>query len=214
VDGFEIANSGHPSLPGKMRAALINAQDTHGVALVSNTDWHGWSGFAKTWTVIKNIDPAKSRADQVIQALRARNPDSVVPIVSQRMGEPGFLRSGFAPFVEIVRYGSELSVARLSSWWAWTVLIIWAAGQLRRRQIDFPRYFACILLLIMGGGLLLGAIELLTAWHSGAPYRFPLQVGLLSAGAGILAWSIAGLIALSAVHARDLRMNAAPPVQP
>jgi hypothetical protein len=213
VDGFEIANSGHPSLSGKMRAALINAQDTNGIALVSNTDWHGWSGFAKTWTVIKNIDPAKRRADQVIQALRARNPDSVVPIVSQRMGEPGFLRSGFAPFVEIVRYGSELSVARLCSWWAWTVLIIWAAGQLGRRQIDFPRYFACTLLLIMGGGLLLGAIELLSAWHSGAPYRFPLHVGLLSAGAGILAWSIAGLVALNTVHGRKLRMNASPPVQ-
>jgi hypothetical protein len=213
VDGFEIANFGHPSLSGKMRAVLINAQDRHGVALVSNTDWHGWSGFAKTWTVIKNIDPAKSRAGQVIQALRTRNPDSVVPIVSQRMGEPGFLRSGFAPFVEIIRYGSELSAARLCSWWAWTLLVIWAAGRLRRRQIDFPRYFACILLLIMGGGLLLGAIELLTAWHSGAPYRFPLHVGLLSAGAGLLAWSMAGLIALDAVRARKLEMNAPLPVQ-
>jgi hypothetical protein len=65
----------------------------------------------------------------------------------------------------------------------------------------------------MGGGLLLGAIELFTAWHSGAPYRFPLHVGLLSAGAGLLAWSMAGLIALDAVRARKLRMNAALPVQ-
>ena len=101
IDGFEIANFGHPELSESTRAALLGAQTTHRIALLANSDWHGWGGFARTWTVVKpGPHAAGSRAEQVIAALRDRDPKRIVPIVSQVMGAPSVLRGIFAPVAE------------------------------------------------------------------------------------------------------------------
>src|SRR6476469_10305441 len=51
VDAFEIANLGHPWISPALHAAMVKAQNLHGISLIAASDWHGWGGFFKTWTV-------------------------------------------------------------------------------------------------------------------------------------------------------------------
>ena len=172
IDGFEIANFGHPELSESTRAALLGAQTTHRIALLANSDWHGWGGFARTWTVVKPAHAAGSRAEQVIAALRDRDPERIVPIVSQVIGAPSVLRGIFAPVAEIVRYATELTPARLVSWWAWTIVLVWLAARLRRAQVSPGRCFLGLGLVVLGVPISLRAAQLAIAWLSGAPQSF------------------------------------------
>src|SRR5262249_24591068 len=133
VDGFEIANFGHPDVSEAVRSALLNVQKTHRVALVASSDWNGWGGFGKTWTLFKTVDAARpvGRSEQVIEGLRNRDPDRIIPVVSQTMGSPSLLRGIFAPFIETVRYARELSPLRLASWWFWTFVLFGISRYLR-----------------------------------------------------------------------------------
>ena len=195
IDGFEIANFGHPELSEGTRAALLAAQATHRIALLANSDWHGWGGFARTWTVVKPAHAAGSRAEQVIAALRDRDPERIVPIVSQVMGAPSVLRGIFAPVAEIARYATELTPARLVSWWAWTIVLVWLAARLRRAQVSPGRCFLGLGLVVLGVPISLRAAELAIAWLSGAPHIFPLLVAAVGGSAGIVALAIAAIIA-------------------
>jgi len=191
VDGFELANFGHPNVTEDVRSALLEAQRTHKIALVANSDWHGWGNFAKTWTLIKTANVAGRRPEQVIDALRGRDPDRIVPVVSQVMGDPSPLRSAFAPFVEIVRYASELTPLRLLSWWSWLFGLFWLVTYLKRTGYDPGRCFVGGGLVLLGSGLIFRGLGLVIVWSSSAPFIFPLKVGIYSCGLGILSFLLA-----------------------
>jgi hypothetical protein len=194
VDAFEIANFGHPELTEDMRAALLGVQKSHRTALLANSDWHGWSGFSRTWTVIRPANVAGSPAHQVINALRDRDPERIIPIVSQVIAAPSIFRGIFAPVAEIIRYARELSPTRLMSWWVWTIILLWLATRLQRASVSPAR---CLLgggLLVLGGPLTFRGVELAITWFSGAPHIFPLMLAAACGGAGLIALTIAALI--------------------
>ena len=195
VDGFEIANFGHPELTEDTREALLSVQTSRGVALLANSDWHGWSGFARTWTVVKPANAAGSRAEQVIGALRARDAGHIIPIVSQMIVTPSVLRGIFAPAAEIARYTAELSLARLMSWWGWAIVLVWLAARLRRADVSPGRCFLGIGLFVLAGPITVRAAELGLVSLTGAPHFFPLAVAAVGGGAGIVALAIAAIIA-------------------
>jgi hypothetical protein len=195
VDGFEIANFGHPELTPDTRKALLAVQASRGSALLANSDWHGFSGFARTWTVVRPANAAGSPGERVVGALRARNPESIVPIVSQMIVAPSPLRSIFAPVAETVRYAAELSPARLMSWWGWTMIPVWMGARLRRAGVSPGRCFLAAGLLVLGGPLAFRAAERGTAVLSGAPHSFALAVAAVGGAAGIAALAIAAIIA-------------------
>jgi hypothetical protein len=126
VDGFEIVNCGHPGLRPDLHRKLVDISRSRGLALVATTDWHGWSGLTRGWTVIR-VPGASSLshrqlADAAIMKLRERSGADIIPVVAGTMGPPSLMRAIFSPFAETVRYALELSPARVLSWWIW----VWA----------------------------------------------------------------------------------------
>jgi hypothetical protein len=146
VDGFEIANQGHPTYSHAVQDAILSVQRTRGLNTVAVSDWHGWGGLIRTWTVFRGINSQQSEAEGIIDILRSRGTDRIVPVVAQPFDIPSFGRVLFAPFVELVRYGRELSLSRILSWWVWSVVLGGLFAGLRRRGYD-P----------LGGGLLVAA---------------------------------------------------------
>ena len=131
VDGFEIANSGHPDLPPYLRQAVLDTCRSRGLVLVASTDWHGWTGMAKTWTVMRApgasaLSPSQ-RAKLVVRKLREHDSADIIPVVAGYIGEPSPVRAIFSPIAESVRYAMGLSTARVISWWiwVWAVFVLW-----------------------------------------------------------------------------------------
>ncbi len=138
VDAFEIANTGHPDIPLEVRAQMLAAAEQHGVILLASTDWHGWSGFTRTWTLVEVSDAEqlslRERADAVVALLKQREAGAFVPVTAGYIGPPEMWRLVFAPLAELARYAAELSPLRLLVWWLWGALLWWLAVLLRQRQ--------------------------------------------------------------------------------
>jgi hypothetical protein len=137
VDAFEIANTGHPDVPLAVREQLLAAAREDGVVLLASTDWHGWSGLTRTWTVVDLPGAEKmshrQRAAEVVAMLQRREAAAFTPVVAGYMGPPSTLRALFAPWVELLRYAAELSPLRLAAWWLWGGVLWLLAGMLQRR---------------------------------------------------------------------------------
>jgi hypothetical protein len=204
VDGFEVANFGHPNMSEAVRNALLKVQKAHRVALVASSDWHGWGGFGRTWTLFKTVNSAMpvGRSEQVVEGLRNRDPDRIIPVVSQIMGSPSLLRSIFAPFIETIRYARELSPLRLASWWFWTLIVFGISRYLRSNGYEPARCLVGGVLVALGGGLLVRGLGLVATWSAGAPFPFPLQIGACSCGLGIVSLLLACVFFRSAFVAR------------
>ena len=187
VDAFEIANLGHPWISPALHAAMVKAQNSHGVSLIANSDWHGWGGFFRTWTVVTSADPNRNPADEVVDALWRHDAERIVPVVSQVFYTPSILRSIFSPFAEAVRYGSELQPFQLGSWWIWTLSLIWLAGRVRRARLSPARIFLMVISLMLGLGIMFRGLNLVMMSYHGLPYVFPLKVGLVGCALGISA---------------------------
>ncbi|MGA2404757.1 MAG: hypothetical protein ABSG91_24160 [Syntrophobacteraceae bacterium] len=199
VDGFEIANSGHPDLRPDLRQEVLQTCLSRGLVLVASTDWHGWSGLARTWTVIRAPGAcALSRTQQatlVMRKLREHNSEDVIPVVAGYMGEPSLMRAIFSPVAETLRYALELSAARVISWWFWisALFVIWAL--LRRIGV---RPGGVLLALLIGGtglGLIVSGVSLIGQGTAGTEsYSFRIGFIALTAGAAaFLASMIEGL---------------------
>ena len=165
---------------------MVAAQQSHRVGLVAVSDWHGWSSFFRTWTIVTSAGSDQHPAEQVLSALRERQSDRIIPVVSQMFDEPSLIRKFFAPFIETFRYAHELSNARLLSWWLWALCSI-----LILRVIRYFDLRAGLTFLIMTSGglglaLLFRGADLIVLWHLGTPHRLPLYVGLISAASGII----------------------------
>ena len=185
VDGFEIANFGHPVIPPPVRDALLRAQAAHGLPLVSSSDWHGWSGAWRTWTAFRVPPgtPKREFADAVLGILRERRAQDVLPLTAGRLGEPSLFRVAFAPFIETVRYARELSWERVLSWWAWAGLLLCAGKALSRRTLLVTLSF------VLAAGLLASGGSLLASAASGFAFR----TGCWACAAGVILAVIGGL---------------------
>ena len=192
VDGFEIANFGHPKLSDALKVALVAVQRSRHVALIAVSDWHGWGGFARTWTLIRpSASPSASRSARVLDVLRAHDVDAVTPVIYHEFGQPTLLAAAVAPFVETLKYARELTPMRLASWWLWMCVLAASAMWLRRRGFKPTPSFAGGAMLLLGAGFLVRGAVLIADWAAGTPYWFPLRIAGVCCGLGALALLVA-----------------------
>ncbi len=188
VDGFEIANSGHPQLRPELRQEVLNAWRTRGLVLVASSDWHGWTGLSRTWTVIRAEGASslshRALAKAVIGKLRQRYGTDVIPVVAGYMGPPSLMRAIFSPVVETVRYAQELSPARVFSWWvwAWTLFVLWVL--LGRIGLSPGIIVLALLVGATGVGLIVAGVSLMgQGAGDAAPYSVRIAIVTISVGA-------------------------------
>jgi len=137
VDGLEIANLGHPALPEAARKAVLKAGQERQTRLAASSDWHGWTGTWRTWTLIRPDEPTKDRpAATVLEVLRDPEAGEMVPVVAGYLGPPSPVRVALSPAAESVRYAAELSPKRLLGWWLWLGGAAAIAALLRRRGLS------------------------------------------------------------------------------
>ena len=196
VDGFEIANSGHPDIPLDVREALLDEAKARGLVLVASTDWHGWGGFARTWTAVRVPGAAAMtptvKARAVVTALRERRVEDVVPIVAGYMGPATAARAVFAPFAELARYAMELSPLRVFMWWVWVGALVGFGEVLRGARVRPGRIILAAFLAILGGGLAYEGARILGAWAAGAKAgAFLARLGGWGFGLGLAALAAA-----------------------
>lgn len=187
IDAFEIANLGHPWMSPALHTAMVKAQNSHGVGLIAASDWHGWSGFFRTWTVLTPANPNRNPADEIVDALWGHDAKRMVPVVSQVFYTPSIPQSIFSPFAEASRYGSQLQPLQLASWWVWTLSLIWLAGRIRHVRLSPARIFFAAISLVLGLGIMFRSLELVMMSYHGVPYAFPLKVGLVGCAFGLSA---------------------------
>lgn len=216
VDGFEIVNLGHPDLRPDLRNALLDAAKSKGLLLVASTDWHGWGGFTRTWTVVRVPGaaalPKERLAEAAIGKLRERNGSDVIPVVAGYFGSPSIARAIFTPFVETVRYAMELSPLRVISWWIWVsaVFVLWVF--LAGIGIDPGKLLLGILVGAFGLGLIVAGTSLAGegAGHA-APYSHQVSLVAILIGAAVFltflatavfSWRKGGLTRQPLAHSR------------
>lgn len=168
VDAFELINAGHPDIPDSVRAEMLRLERAGRIRLVSSSDWHGWGGNSRSWSLLHlpGVKPM-SHPDQVtaiVKLLREGSRDEVIPLVAGYQGEVSTLRIFFAPLVEAARYAAELSPGRLLGWWLWGLLLWLAARRLRAAGIAPGRalwagYLLLIALLLLWKGFSLYQIR-------------------------------------------------------
>ena len=204
VDGFEIANAGHPDLPDETREAVLDVARERGLVLVAGSDWHGWGGFWRTWTAVHVEGAAKlpppGKTASVLAALRERRAGDVIPLVAGYVGPPGVGRAVLSPVIEALRYACELSAPRVAAWWVWTALVALAVTGLRRAGMRPGRSLLGLLLLVLGAGLVWKGGALMWAKATGlTATSFPREAGLWAVGIGVAALAAAVVIAASEV---------------
>ena len=157
VDAFELMNAGHPDIPDSVRNELLRLEREGRVRLVSSTDWHGWGGNSRTWTLLRLPGsrelPRQQQVDAVVRLLREGEREEVVPVVAGYQGEVSTLRVILSPLVESARYAAELSPDRLLGWWLWA-LVLWLLGQRLRAAALPPGEMLWSVTLLMVSGLL------------------------------------------------------------
>jgi hypothetical protein len=151
IDAFEIVNSGHPYIYDRTRQKVLKVAEERGLPLVGSTDWHGWTGFTRVWTVFRHDDLTNvSRIDRgklVINELRNRNSEAFIPVIAGVVGGELLVREILTPFYEWGRYGMELSAQRLLFWWIWAAIftllyIKWKKGITRSLIYGLPTFLA------------------------------------------------------------------------
>ncbi len=196
VDGFEMVNSGHPEMRPDLRREVLDVCRSRGLALVASTDWHGWTGLARTWTVIRAPGASalsrSQRADFVIRKLREHDSADVIPVVAGYMGDPSLARAIFSPIAETIRYAQELSTARVISWWiwVWAVFVLWAF--LSRIGLSSGGILLASLVCVTGLGLIFSGISLIRQ-GTGSAASYPIHIGLISVAIGAIAFGYSAL---------------------
>lgn len=210
VDGFEIANFGHPRIPSDVRDRLLEVTRERGLVLVASSDWHGWGGISRTWTVIRTPEGVPTSPDKaaalVVEKLREHDVENIIPVVAGYLGSPSPLRGLFSPVIEPLRYAAELSLARVLSWWVWCALAIALAPVLSRRGLAPAKSFLALLLALVGSGLSWAGLRLIWATMNGlTTSSFPLEIGACVALLGGATLLSAVWLGRSVWRARRLR---------
>lgn len=158
VDGFEIRNMGHPNVPVKVERFIKQQASEHDLSLVSSSDWHGWTGMWRTWTLVRLPGgDTGSLAENVLAVLRDPQKGKVVPVVAGYLGPTSTWRIALAPFVEAFRYAAELSPRRLLAWWLWIGAVLLLARCTRTARFCPVR---------VGAGTALSASGALLIWKT------------------------------------------------
>ena len=192
VDGFEIANCGHPGLPPELRREVLAVCRSRGLDLVADTDWHGWTGLTRTWNVVRVAGaPALSRARRaqvVLDKLRKHDNGDIIPVVAGYMGQPSRARAVFAPIVETVRYCMELSPSRVISWWvwAWAVFVLWTV--IEGEGLSPGDILPALLVWLTSVCLIIAGISEMA--QGKGTTGFGVRVGLITIGVGAIALGI------------------------
>jgi len=163
VDAFEVINVGHPDIPDTVRETMLRLEREGRIRLVSSTDWHGWSGSTRGWTLITPASDGASReqqVDHIMALLRGGQRDQIVPVVAGYQGEVPGWRLLLAPLVELARYGAELSPLRLLGWWLWAILLWLMLRRLRARGYEAGPLIWNGMLLLAGAVLLWQGIDI------------------------------------------------------
>jgi hypothetical protein len=192
IDGFDVANDGHPSKSIKRRKAILNAADNHHLPLVAWTDWHGIGGILRTWTAFRIPGAAalsrQQRATAVLDALRRHDCSNIAPLAIGRIGRVTPARALLAPFIESGRYALSLSAMRLISWWIWAVAMFLFVTALMYLKINPWKTLLGTLQAAMGIAILVSCGWLFIAYATGeATYFFPVYIGLTASAVGIAA---------------------------
>jgi hypothetical protein len=195
VDGFEVANLGHSLDPQAVRQRVREEVRAQGLVPVAWSDWHGWGGACRTWTLFRiplvERMPKDEMAAEVVRIIRGKRAGQVTAVTSGEFGPAPWWRVAAAPVIEPLRYCRELTPGKLAALWAWAALafLLWiAAGRSGRGG----------LLLLGGGYLAVVACGLL--WRSsqlfllGGPHAFPREV---AAGALLLGLAAGGVAVLT-----------------
>lgn len=208
VDGFEIANFGHPAPPEPVDRVLRDVARERGLPLVASSDWHGWGAYFRTWTLVKDAAAGTEQdlAGVVLDSLRAHRAGAVVPVVAGPMGKLTGWRAAAAPVAATVGYARGLSAVRLGAWWVWA-LGAWGLARAARRWVSHPA------ILLGALGLALGSVvfwwrgvEWLAAgaW-GGTAVSFPTVLGCQVLGGALAALVAAGLLVRRAGWSGDGR---------
>ncbi len=193
VDGFEIANEGHPDLPQRLRRQILSVGRARGLIFVASSDYHGWCGLARTWNVIRapgKTAPSRSqRIDIVLRTLRGHDTADFIPVVAGRMGYPSTVRAVFSPFAETARYAMELSPIRVISWWlwGWGLFAVWVI--LDRQGFPAGDIMHASLIWATGTGLIFAGVDILGQGKGTTDFGF--VVGYAAIGTGAIALIVA-----------------------
>lgn len=215
IDGFEIANYGHPNIPVKVRQAILEAAHSHGLALVATSDWHGCGGTARTWTVIHTTSPIASlspqqKSDLVVQKLRERHSPDIIPVVAGKLGPASWPRAVFSPFAESFRYAAELSPPQVLAWWLWSAIMLGLSLQFSRMGMQPRRVFAALLLAGLGAILVSAGLALVAIRPDGhLASGFPRHIGTYVLLCGTPALIAGGWLARAAWRQRRTTAPAA-----
>jgi predicted metal-dependent phosphoesterase TrpH len=217
IDAFEIANSGHPRIPSDVRNRLLEVARERGLALLASSDWHGWSGVARTWTVIPAPEGVPTSADKVaelvVKRLRDRDTADMVPVVAGYLGSPSRLRAIFAPVIEPLRYAAELSLAQVISWWVWSALAIALVLVLDRFGFAPGKSLLALLLSLGGSGSLWAGLRLILAELNGLTTSgFPREIGTCTSLLGGVALLAAVWLGISVWRVRRSKLTSQPAV--
>jgi hypothetical protein len=199
VDGFEIVNCGHP-LRLELRRKLLDTWRTRGLVLVASTDWHGWSGLTRAWTVIRATGASAFSHPQlatvVISKLRERNGTDVIPVVAGYMGAPTLMRTIFSPVAETLRYAQELSPLRVLSWWIWVWALFGLWVFLGRIGLSRGNVLLALLVGAIGLGLIFAGLSIMgQGVGNAAPFSVKIAIITITVGATAFLTSLtAGLL--------------------
>ena len=199
VDGFEIANAGHPELRPELRQALLEVSRSRGVVLVGSTDWHGWTGLTRAWTVIRAPGSStlsrQQRVDLAIQKIREHDTKNVIPVIAGFIGDPSPVRAIFSPFAEGLRYAQELSALRVISWWVWVWGIFGLWVLLERKGFRPEDILFLSVIGLTGLGLIIaGFSQIGEAAGTATPYPYHMGLITLAIGAVAAGCSVSGLL--------------------
>jgi len=167
IDGFEVFNEGYTPPDQALHDALLKAQQKSGVALVADSDWHGWTTLNEQWTVFRP-DHAGSPVDTVIQNIRDHHGQSIIPVTAHHPRQVSLLHNLFSPLLEAYRYASELDHLRLFSWWVWGACLLFAIRYFEVRRVSPSRGLATISLCLIGSAMFAASFYRLASW---APFH-------------------------------------------
>ncbi len=217
IDAFEIANLGHPRIPSDVRHRLLEVARERGLPLVASSDWHGWGGISRTWTVIRAPEGVPTSPDKaaalVVKKLRDRDASDFIPVVAGHLGSPSPLRGIFSPVVEPLRYAAELSLAQVLSWWVWSALALALVLVLSRLGFAPARSVLALFLAMVGSGLSWAGLRLILATMNGLTTSdFPREIGTHISLLGSVALLAALWLGISVWRARRARVTFQPAV--
>ncbi len=217
IDAFEIANFGHPRIPADVRNRLLDVTRDRGLPLLASSDWHGWGGISRTWTVIRAPEGVPTSPDKVaalvVRKLRDRDAADFIPVVAGYLGSPSPLRGILSPVIEPLRYAAELSPAQVISWWVWSALAMALVPVLSRFGFAPARFFLSLLLALIGSGLSWSGLNLISATMNGLTTSgFPREIGAYTSLLGGAALLAAVWLGTSVWRARRSRLTFQPAV--